>query len=220
MSASGLLTRSSRCSITRPFTCQTSAVKRRTSGHACRIRQSRTRLAPCAASVPSKAEVVVVGAGLAGLNAAAVLRKKGIEPIILETSDGIGGRVRTDVVDGFLLDRGFQIFLTGYPEVKATLDLEALQLQPFYAGARVWFNGSFHTVADPLRHFADGLQSLTNPIGSVMDKINVGLFRLKSLVGPLDAVLAKPETTTLDRLKVREADSDWGCYVDASNRCC
>lgn len=99
----------------------------------------RVRLTPCAAAasskqLPSEADVVVVGAGLAGLNAAAVLRKRGLAPVILEAGDGVGGRTRTDVVDGFLLDRGFQIFLTGYPEARETLDFEALQLQPFYAG--------------------------------------------------------------------------------------
>jgi phytoene dehydrogenase-like protein len=80
---------------------------------------------------------VVVGAGLAGLNAAAVLRKRGLAPLILEAGDAVGGRTRTDNVDGFLLDRGFQIFLTGYPEARETLDYEALQLQPFYAGVRL-----------------------------------------------------------------------------------
>jgi hypothetical protein len=111
--------------------------------------------------------------------------------------------VRTDKLDGFLLDRGFQIFLTGYPEAQATLDYSALQLQPFYAGARVWWDGSFHTVADPLRHLLDGLLSLTNPIGSVVDKVNVGVFRIKSLIGPLDAIFTQPETTIEERLKVK-----------------
>jgi uncharacterized protein with NAD-binding domain and iron-sulfur cluster len=100
----------------------------------------RVRLTTCAAAassskVPAEADVVVVGAGLAGLNAAAVLRKRGLSPVILEAGDAVGGRTRTDNVDGFLLDRGFQIFLTGYPEARETLDYEALQLQPFYAGA-------------------------------------------------------------------------------------
>jgi hypothetical protein len=67
---------------------------------------------------------------------------------------------------GFLLDRGFQIFLTSYPEAKAQLEYEALDLQPFYAGADVRFQGAFHRVADPLRHPLDGLMSLspTNPV--------------------------------------------------------
>lgn len=160
--------------------------------------------ATATSSVPGEADVVVVGAGLAGLNAAATLHKQGLQSIVLEASDGIGGRTRTDNVDGFLLDRGFQIFLTGYPEAQTTLDLEGLQLQPFYAGARVWYDGKFHIVADPLRHLVDGLLSLTNPIGSVVDKINVGVFRIKSLIGPLDAIFAKPETTILERLRVSE----------------
>lgn len=68
---------------------------------------------PAAAAPPAEADVVVVGAGLAGLNAARTLRKAGLNPVVLEASDGVGGRVRTDKVDGFLLDRGFQIYLTG-----------------------------------------------------------------------------------------------------------
>ena len=165
--------------------------------------RARTQIQPLAA-VPSEADVVVVGAGLAGLNCARILRQKGLNAIVLEAGDGVGGRVRTDNLDGFLLDRGFQIFLTGYPEAQATLDYSALQLQPFYAGAKVWWDGSFHTVADPLRHFVDGLLSLTNPIGSVGDKVNVGIFRIKSLIGSLDAVFSQPETTIEQRLKVRE----------------
>jgi hypothetical protein len=66
---------------------------------------------------------------------------------------------------------------TGYPEAQSALDYEALQLRSFYAGALVWTGGAFHRVADPLRHFADGLASLPNPVGSVADKINVGVFR-------------------------------------------
>ncbi|KAF6255152.1 hypothetical protein COO60DRAFT_1272702 [Scenedesmus sp. NREL 46B-D3] len=176
-----------RCS-SRPFTTR-------------RVRLATRAAAASSSNVPAEADVVVVGAGLAGLNAAAVLRKHGLAPVILEAGDAVGGRTRTDNVDGFLLDRGFQIFLTGYPEARETLDYEALQLQPFYAGARVWYNGQFHTVADPLRHFVDGLLSLSNPIGSVGDKVNVGLFRLKTLLGPLDAIFEKPETTILERLR-------------------
>ncbi|KAK9815902.1 hypothetical protein WJX72_011660 [[Myrmecia] bisecta] len=125
----------------------------------------------------------------------------GIPFTLLEASDAVGGRVRTDVVDGFLLDRGFQIFLTSYPEAKAALDYDALDLQPFYAGALVWYDGTFHRVADPLRHFADGLLSLPNPVGSIPDKVNVGLFRVKSLMGSLEDLLRAPETTTLKRLQ-------------------
>lgn len=145
--------------------------------------------------------MVVVGAGVAGLNAAAKLHEAGVRVLLLEASDGVGGRVRTDEVDGFLLDRGFQIFLTSYPEAKAALDYQALDLRPFYAGALVRFEGTFHCVADPVRHVFDGLGSLTNPIGSVGDKLLVGLFRLKSLLGSVDDLLKAPEMSTLQRLQ-------------------
>lgn len=147
------------------------------------------------------ADVIVVGAGVAGLNCAAKLHQAGASVLLLEAADGVGGRVRTDRVDGFTLDRGFQIFLTSYPEAQEALDYAALDLRPFYAGALVRWAGGFHRVADPLRHFVDGLSSLPNPVGSPVDKILVGIFRVKSLLGSLDALLSAPETTTLERLR-------------------
>mmetsp|Transcript_30975 Transcript_30975/g.68650 ORF Transcript_30975/g.68650 Transcript_30975/m.68650 type:complete len:484 (-) Transcript_30975:553-2004(-) len=156
----------------------------------------------CAAALPREAEVVVVGAGVAGLSAALHLRKGGVRDVLLlEADDGVGGRVRTDVVDGFLLDRGFQIFLTGYPEAQALLDYPALDLKPFYAGALVHTGGTFHRVADPLRHPVDGLLSLTNPVGSVVDKVRVGVFRARSVLGSLEELLARPETSIKEKLK-------------------
>lgn len=154
-----------------------------------------------AAGEAGQPEVVVVGAGVAGLNTAAKLHEAGVPVLLVEASDGVGGRVRTDQVDGFLLDRGFQIFLTSYPEAQASLDYAALGLQPFYAGALVRFQGEFHRVADPVRHLVDGLASLGNPIGSAADKVMVGMFRLKSLLGSVDDLLRAPETTTLQRLQ-------------------
>ncbi|KAL4435625.1 hypothetical protein ABPG77_002588 [Micractinium sp. CCAP 211/92] len=154
-----------------------------------------------AAGEAGQPEVVVVGAGVAGLHAAAKLHEAGVPVLLVEASDGVGGRVRTDEVDGFLLDRGFQIFLTSYPEAQAALDYAALDLKPFYAGALVRFQGDFHRVADPFRHLVDGLASLGNPIGSAGDKVLVGAFRLKSLLGSVDDLLRAPETTTLQRLQ-------------------
>lgn len=72
--------------------------------------------------------------GVAGLACGLSLSRAGVDFAILEASDGVGGRVRTDVVDGFLLDRGFQIFLTSYQEAQSVLDYSALDLKPFYAG--------------------------------------------------------------------------------------
>jgi phytoene dehydrogenase-like protein len=90
-------------------------------------------------------EVVVVGAGLAGLACARHLQAAGREVTVLEASDAVGGRVRTDVVDGLLLDRGFQVHNTGYPEAQRVLDHERLRLRTFSAGALVagwgWWGG-------------------------------------------------------------------------------
>ena len=96
-------------------------------------------------------DIVVVGAGLAGLSCARTLADAGRSVRVLEASDGVGGRVRTDVVDGFRLDRGFQILLTAYPEVSRQLDLADLDLGRFDPGSLVWTGSGLDRVADPLR---------------------------------------------------------------------
>lgn len=149
-----------------------------------------------------KDQVVVIGAGVAGLNCAANLQRNGVPVTVVEASDGVGGRVRTDVQDGFLLDRGFQIFLTSYPEARLALDYNALDLKPFYAGALVRFDGTFQIVADPFRHLVDGLGSLLNPIGSPLDKILVGIVRTKNLFRSVEDILGDSnEIRIIDKLK-------------------
>ncbi|KAF7803690.1 15-cis-phytoene desaturase, chloroplastic/chromoplastic [Senna tora] len=145
--------------------------------------------------------VIVIGAGLAGLAAALHLNSQNIPFVLLEGSDGVGGRVRTDFVDGFLLDRGFQIFITAYPEAQRLLDYKTLDLQKFYSGARVFYNGQFHTVADPIRHFWDSAKSLTNPIGSVVDKLLIGSTRIRVLTKSYQEILSADEAPTIDLLK-------------------
>ncbi len=106
------------------------------------------------------APVVVVGAGLAGLSCARELIASGVEVRVLEASDGVGGRVRTDRVEGFLLDRGFQVLLAGYPECRRQLDYAALDLRAFYPGAVVRRRGRALAVADPRRHPLRALKAL------------------------------------------------------------
>lgn len=163
-----------------------------------------TRLHPTSADPPPQSppppKVIVVGAGLAGLAAATRLRSDGVPFLLLEASDAVGGRVRTDVVDGFLLDRGFQIFITGYPEARKLLDYRALDLRRFYSGALVYHDGRFHTVADPVRHFSDSVKTLANPIGSVLDKLLIGLTRIRVLSRSDREILTADEVRTIDLL--------------------
>ncbi|CAH9105849.1 unnamed protein product [Cuscuta europaea] len=149
----------------------------------------------------SKTGVIVIGGGLAGLAAAIRLQAENIPFVLFEASDAVGGRVRSDVVDGFILDRGFQIFITAYPEAARLLNYEALELQKFYSGAQVYYGGRFHTVADPLHHLSDALLSLSNSIGSVLDKILVGLTRLRVLAQQDDEILTADEVPTIELLK-------------------
>ena len=122
-------------------------------------------------------DVIIVGGGLAGLCAARTLHEHGVSFQLYEAADDVGGRVRTDEVDGFLLDRGFQVLLTAYPEAQRVLDYDTLELQPFYPGAMVRSGGKFHLVGDPVRKPLDLWPTLFNPIGSVVDKVRVGLLR-------------------------------------------
>ena len=120
-------------------------------------------------TLPRRADVVVVGAGLAGLAAAHRLVHDGLEVAVLEASDGVGGRARTDHVDGLLLDRGFQLLNPAYPEAARLLDLPALDLQPFDSGVVVAHGGRRSVLADPRRAPRHALGALTAP-GSLREK--------------------------------------------------
>ena len=153
----------------------------------------------------SGAPVLVVGAGVAGLACAARLHGAGVPVEIFEASDAVGGRVRTDRVDGFLLDRGFQVFLTAYPEARDLLDYGALDLGRFRPGALVRLEQRFHRVGDPLRRPLDALAALRAPIGSLVDKLRVGRLRVGVTRPSLKEILARPELPARAALQDR-----WG----------
>ena len=102
----------------------------------------------------SSPEFVVVGAGIAGLTTAKILSENNKEVLLIEKSDSVGGRVQTDKYEGFLLDHGFQVLLTAYPEVHNQLDLSSLNLKPFEPGATIFKNGTFSKIGDPFRNFS------------------------------------------------------------------
>jgi phytoene dehydrogenase-like protein len=125
--------------------------------------------------------VLIIGAGLSGLACARRLTDGGLECTVLEASDGVGGRVRTDRVDGFLLDRGFQVLLTGYPEASQALNYPALDLKPFHPGALIRHAGEFHLLSDPLRRPQDLISTVCNAVGSLSDKFRMMRLRQDAL---------------------------------------
>jgi len=145
--------------------------------------------------------VTIVGAGLAGLSCARELKAHGVESVLLEAADHVGGRVYTDEHEGFLLDRGFQVMLTAYPECRRLLDYESLHLKKFYPGALVRFGGKCHRMADPWRHPAEAAASLASPIGTFMDKMRVSSLRTSVTQATIADLFKRPELSTMQALK-------------------
>lgn len=151
--------------------------------------------------LPHSADVVIVGAGLAGLVAARTLERNGVSAVVLEAADGVGGRVRSDMVDGFVLDRGFQVLLTGYPEIHRHLDIAALDLRAFEPGALVWREGRGTVVGDPFRRPRTLVSTATASIGSVADKARIALLRAKLLRSDPRDLLRGDDIPTLSALR-------------------
>lgn len=141
--------------------------------------------------------VGIVGAGLAGLAAAREVIQSGHEAVVYEAGDGPGGRVRTDLVDGFRLDRGFQIMLTAYPECRDVFDYDRLDLRTFQPGALVRIGDSFHRVGDPLREPRQLPATITAPIGSPIDKARILAYRLRVSRGSIDSLWDGIGTTAI-----------------------
>src|SRR6266511_1340569 len=140
--------------------------------------------------------IYVVGAGLAGLSCARHLADHGVNATVLEAADGVGGRVRTDVVDGFLLDRGFQTLLTAAPEARGLLDYRALELHPFEPATLIRIDGRFVKVTDPFRQPLAALTALLAPVGGTRDKLRLARLRRRALHEDLATMLARPEAPT------------------------
>lgn len=119
-----------------------------------------------------KKDVIIIGAGLSGLSAALHLQNEGRQVFIIEASDKVGGRIKTDLHEGFRLDRGFQVLLTAYPEAQKILDYDALNLQKMLPGANVLFDGGNFEVSDPFRQPSALFSTAFAPVGSLNDKIN------------------------------------------------
>ncbi|MET0297899.1 MAG: FAD-dependent oxidoreductase [Microbacterium sp.] len=139
-------------------------------------------------------DVVVVGAGLAGLRAATRVAGDGLDVVLLEAEDVVGGRQRTDIVDGFLLDRGFQILNPAYPAVRRWVDIEALDLQRFPVGVRVRRQHAGVELRHPLRHPLGIPQTLRSGLVSPRDLAALARWVAPALLRP-KAVIAGTDRT-------------------------
>lgn len=142
----------------------------------------------------------IIGAGVSGLIAAKVLEDNGYCPVIIEATDSVGGRVKTDLVEGYQLDHGFQVLLTAYPAAQKYLDFNALDLQHFLPGAAIIDNGKINTIGDPLRNRSFLFSTLFSAIGEFSDKLKV--LKLNKLLKKttLAEIFQKEEKTTVQYL--------------------
>ncbi len=147
-------------------------------------------------------KIVIIGAGISGLVAAIECEKAGYSPLIIEAADRVGGRVRTDEKDGYLLDHGFQVLLTEYREVRRYLDLDALQLGKFAPGALI-FRDQKPTirVTDPLRKPATLPGMLTSPVGSLKDKFLIWKLNRQLAAANREQLFEGEPVSTLTFLK-------------------
>lgn len=152
----------------------------------------------------SNPDVVIVGAGLAGICCARALLREGVSFQLIEAGDRVGGRVRTDVVDGFLLDRGFQVLLTAYPEALEQLDYDKLQLCAFAPGAIVRSDGRFFRMPDPWREPGSFISSLFTPVGGLMDKYRVSRIRSLVLHRTIEEIFQNEDISTMQALRRRQ----------------
>lgn len=148
-----------------------------------------------------KHDAVIVGAGLAGLSCARELSARGASALVLEASERLGGRVRTDEVDGFRIDRGFQVLLTAYPECRDRLDYGALELRPFRPGSLIQREGRRTRLSDPWRDPGGLLASLFSPAATLGDKLKMAALRRRLRATDVEQIFADDTRTTLERLR-------------------
>lgn len=153
-------------------------------------------------------DIAIIGAGLSGLACARELARAGRQCVIFEASDGVGGRMRTDVVDGYRLDRGFQVFLPAYPAARSVLDYEALELRSFLRAVDIFYGGRFHRAADPLHHPFQISRVIRDRVVPWRDRWYALLLR-KDIAGLRSVPREMTETTTESFLRDYGFSSDF-----------
>ncbi len=151
--------------------------------------------------------IVIIGAGMAGLTCANYLHQRGRDVLVLDAQNAPGGRVRTDVVNGFRLDRGFQILLTAYPEAQRLLNYTALDLQLFRSGAAIHHEepsgGNWMKLLNPFTEPLSVFQTLVSPVGTLADKIRVAELIRHVQAQSTSELFNQPATTTATYLRDR-----------------
>ena len=145
--------------------------------------------------------IYIIGAGVSGLIAAQNLEQKGYVPTILEATGYIGGRVRTEIIDGWILDVGFQVLLDAYPMSKKYLNYADLDLQRLSPGARIYTDNDSSIIGDPLRDTSMLFPTLFSSIGSMRDKLKIFQLNLRLKNTPIATLFNKKEKTTLAYLQ-------------------
>lgn len=145
-------------------------------------------------------KIHIIGAGVSGLIAATVLEQNGFSPVIIEATDRVGGRVKTDFIEGYQLDHGFQVLLTAYPYAQKYLDLESLDLQKFVPGAAIYKNGKQLIIGDPLRDISLLFSTLFSGIGTFSDKLKILQLNHKLKIKTLSTIFSDKEQSTLTYL--------------------
>jgi protoporphyrinogen oxidase len=143
----------------------------------------------------------IIGGGISGLIAARVLEEHGLSATIIEATDRLGGRVKTDVLDGYSLDHGFQVLLTAYPAAKKYLDFDALALQEFLPGSAIFKNGKQKIIGDPLRNLSLLIPTLFSGIGTVNDKLKILALNRRLKKKSIQNIFAEKEQTTISYLE-------------------
>lgn len=146
-------------------------------------------------------KIYIVGAGIAGLVAAIELEKLGFSPVIFESSNAVGGRIKTDSFDGFLLDHGFQVLNTAYPEAKKYLDFTQLKLKNFDSGAVIFEGKNRHIITDPLRNPLKIIEMAYSKVGTFLDKIKIFKLTQELKKKSNEAIFEEKSIPTIQYLK-------------------